>query len=580
MYYRSINMKIIGLGIGMVDKQETADSLSLASNPGRVKVNFLLWTRYYPKWPLILITTLFISLILSAAYSRLFILLVLVILGVNYAYWKIVSSHFLNGCINPAVVISVRPLLIAVYSDLSKGQGDYPTIKIIPVPLTSIYTRFPEVGMRLATISLYWQGSDQMPHWVDFTPYPAECATSDSATNVRILESITENQWAYLQASLAVVPEPRQAGLYPIDLTALTETANQYQSDHTMTQADISLSPITDSMGMTQYCLDFPCVEERILSAEERSTIEASKKRAKRLMIAEIIGCLVLLALISVTTTLLVSIHSLFSLLIPGSMIIIFFLGLMAREHFRHTKACSVDLATGTMRTFRGFLKYDNEFGFDKEKSFLMRKRVIRKDIKKDQTLELAGSGRIIRANGNPVSIDFMPVIANIASQPAFAAIARQAEWMEQVGKTKDDEPLLANRRELSTIEHEELRLLSKQTLSGLVTPILLFTAGVAFALFRGLTNHSNIFHMPIFYLAILGVLLSVGHAIINIRKANRLRKAEQFGILIIIRVPAGKYQSLTPTQTDDDVIELFPNSPDIIWTINGEAAPWRKKKP
>lgn len=559
--------------------------MSTASNPGHVQVNFLIWMRYYPKWPLILTTALIASLLVTAAFRGAWALLFLAVLGANYIYWKYVRACFINGCVNPAVVVSVRPLLIAVYTDLTKGRGNYPAIKILPIPLTRIAKRPPEVGMRLATIAFYVQGPNpDLPHWVDFTPFPTECATTDAAVNVRVLESISAEDWALLQAALATVPAPRQAGLYPIDVTALTDVARQYQPDpevppaETPPNIDKAEVPLADSAGMTQYCLGFPCVEERALTAAERSAIAVTRQQSYRMFVAMLAGCLALAALIGITNPLLVPLHPHFTLVIPGSLFLLLTLGVLARQYYLQMQACAGDLATGTLRMFRGFLAYDSEMGFSKEKWLLMRKRVLRKDIKKPQTLEIAGSGRIIRANGHPVASLFMPAIVRVATQPAFAAIARQAEWMDQVGKTDDDEPILMNRRELSAAEHDELRMLAKQAVVKPLVSVPIFTAVVAYAMLHGMIDPSSAnYNMPLFYVATLAMLLTWIQCILGARKAFRLRRVEQRGVLIILRGPEVKHQYVVPTQTDDVIVEVFPQSSDLLWTINGVPAPWRK---
>jgi hypothetical protein len=46
-------------------------------------------------------------------------------------FWR-AREHFWYGDINPAIVISLRPSLIAVYGDLSTGGAPFRVIKVLP----------------------------------------------------------------------------------------------------------------------------------------------------------------------------------------------------------------------------------------------------------------------------------------------------------------------------------------------------------------------------------------------------------------------------------------------------------------
>lgn len=199
------------------EKMVTVDSSSAASNPGMVQVNYLHWFLNYPLWPIIWALSLVVFAVLTYMVHRGFGVPAFLLLLMNRFYWTRVREQFRYGCVNPGVVVSLRPLLIAVSTDLSKGVGEYPVVKIINKRLTSIAGQRPQIGTRVATVALYSQGTDSAkPHWIDFDPRPVDCATTNIAQITRVLHSIPAEEWQQLERWLPQVPKPYTPGLYMI----------------------------------------------------------------------------------------------------------------------------------------------------------------------------------------------------------------------------------------------------------------------------------------------------------------------------------------------------------------------------
>lgn len=193
----------------------TMDDSTRASSPGGIRVSRLLWLRHYPKWPFLWAASLIVMVVLAWMVHWVFWIPAGLLLGMNFLYWKRIQEHFLHGCVNASVVVSLDPMWIAVATDLSKGIGDYPAIKIIHKELSRIGGQQPQVGSRLPTVALYASdGKDETPHWVDFDPRPAQCATSDDRELQRLMDSIDSEDWDDLDARLGEIPRPYHVGLY------------------------------------------------------------------------------------------------------------------------------------------------------------------------------------------------------------------------------------------------------------------------------------------------------------------------------------------------------------------------------
>jgi hypothetical protein len=189
---------------------------AVASNPGRLRVQTFRWIRHKPLWPLLWAGLLAGSLLLPIAIHWSLWFLVVTLLGCNILYWLVVRGVFWSGDANASIVVDVDPLLVAVATDLTKGRGSYPVVKIIEVALDDIDGNEPEVGDRLATVASYSPSGDSREHWSDFDPLPVQYATDDEDEIAELMESFGEENWVGLKMLLREVPRPYEPGLYKI----------------------------------------------------------------------------------------------------------------------------------------------------------------------------------------------------------------------------------------------------------------------------------------------------------------------------------------------------------------------------
>ena len=202
----------------------TLNDSAQASNPGNIKVNLIRWMRFYPKWPSILFGSFALFLMLAIFIHWGFYLLAVPALILSWMYWRRVQDHFAYGCVNAGVVVSTQPMLIAVSTDLSKGIGEYPAIRIIEKSLPAACNQPPQIGSMLPLVALYQPSPDvRLPHWESFDPRPVECATGNRDTIQRSFESLTDSDWTELKSHLRQVPRPFQCGLYHVKPDAKTE---------------------------------------------------------------------------------------------------------------------------------------------------------------------------------------------------------------------------------------------------------------------------------------------------------------------------------------------------------------------
>lgn len=194
----------------------TVSEGTYATNPGRLSVNYLRWLRHKPKWPLIWITLLLLS-VAVVTWSPGFLtgLFFMLVAACNFFYWRRVGDHFRYGNTNPGIVVGLEPTLIAVLTDLSMGEGEYPVIKIVEVNIKRSAGEPLKLGAYLPTVALYdHPASDDSAHWSDFFPLPADYATGDIAKVLFLLATFERSDFDELKAGLKHIAQPYQPGLF------------------------------------------------------------------------------------------------------------------------------------------------------------------------------------------------------------------------------------------------------------------------------------------------------------------------------------------------------------------------------
>jgi len=200
-----------GIGVG---EQHT-----VASTPGGVTLNIFKWLYYDPIWPF-LFAVLLLALfpVLKIIPSSIGAGWMMVGMVLNVGYWSRAIGRFKEGCANPGIIISLSPLLIAVYTDMSKGDGDYPAVKIMKTRMPRVGKAPFQVGMRVPTVALYSAGmlfSGMMkPHWIDFYPVPVACGSWSDREVERVKQAIPKEEWEMLETWVKEHPQTAQPGLY------------------------------------------------------------------------------------------------------------------------------------------------------------------------------------------------------------------------------------------------------------------------------------------------------------------------------------------------------------------------------
>lgn len=122
---------------------------------------------------------------------------------------KQIAAHLRDGNATPAVVVSLRPLVIAAYT------SDLDAVVLLRFPLTFAVQYNLSVGTRLVAANLFWRdeengqiyyaadivpGPERSGDWTHFGPLIAEFLSDDHAAIAALKRDFDAEDWALLDA--------------------------------------------------------------------------------------------------------------------------------------------------------------------------------------------------------------------------------------------------------------------------------------------------------------------------------------------------------------------------------------------
>jgi hypothetical protein len=287
--------------IGLSEPQP-GSAEAMASNPGRVRLHYRHFLRGYLIESLSLFGLLLLFILPAVLWHWGFWLGVVVLLVLNVKFWRGVRWQGLYGCVNPGVVVSTEPYVVAVLGDLTTSGEPWPVIKIQSEPrgrMVRMTGGPPEVGARLATVAIYW-GSRDADHWANFFPDVINCLTTDAEVIERVQGTIDEENWQELDEGLKRIPQPYKPGLYPLaaeeekeERKEVAEEREEEKEEHKKEEAAVRLPPPRKALKkIIAECMPHRFVSEWYLGNEipEKKLNNAMSSYAKDVEADEVLG--------------------------------------------------------------------------------------------------------------------------------------------------------------------------------------------------------------------------------------------------------------------------------------------------
>ena len=212
----------------LYNKHNPAPNGTYATNPGQILVDNKRWLRVYCEpWKFIAAGALVVVGTPLLAYGIIldnFLLLVgigIVCLALWWLYELLGYGDkervYIDGDSNPGIVISLNPVLIAVATDLTRGIGEYPVVKIIKLHWKGRPGFELKEGAEVATIARYeWEKNPGDPYWGGFNPHPVQAVADDLDDATPLMNTYMKRSWENLRNLLVHVPKPYKPGLYRI----------------------------------------------------------------------------------------------------------------------------------------------------------------------------------------------------------------------------------------------------------------------------------------------------------------------------------------------------------------------------
>lgn len=183
--------------------------------PGNVRMNPLRYLRYFPTAIVIpgafALATFAFPFLAGLSYWPVILVGIAAVVGQFVKPYR----HFMYGTLSPAVVLQIKPLILAVYTDLSDNHRlSVPVVKIVRHPRLRS-DRFA-IGQRCVTVSLYqpYDGFRERQKWKDFEPLLVSVATSDPAISSNALRCLPDDDWFMLEQFVLQLPKPPSLGLH------------------------------------------------------------------------------------------------------------------------------------------------------------------------------------------------------------------------------------------------------------------------------------------------------------------------------------------------------------------------------
>lgn len=137
----------------------------------------------------------------------------------SYFIFKMLSlfkdrDMFKSGDLCPGIVINESNMKIAVLTDLTRGIGKFPIIRIKKVKLPNQYRK---KGTMIPVAGGY-QKTGNYSHWNYFTPLPIPSGSYDDDLIAEKIKLIPTMEWVKLKTEIKKLNADPAEGYYPIDI--------------------------------------------------------------------------------------------------------------------------------------------------------------------------------------------------------------------------------------------------------------------------------------------------------------------------------------------------------------------------
>jgi hypothetical protein len=192
---------------------EEAKSGAWASNPGRLRPDWKQVLRAWPAYWQVPLVIVVVSLLGG------WLLHPWLLVGLALAAWsgwdgyKGITTLLMNGDVCAGIVISERPARVSVLANLSATGENHPVVKIVEQPILKTATGPLRAGTRAALVAFYRGPLTPTGDWQNFGPMMINTLVSNPAEIQRVLDSIPQEDWNYLDNYATRLPS-QDEGLY------------------------------------------------------------------------------------------------------------------------------------------------------------------------------------------------------------------------------------------------------------------------------------------------------------------------------------------------------------------------------
>ncbi len=164
---------------------------AVGSNAPRTKPNVFRWFISHPKKMFKQIAALLIGYFLMTNLHWFFGIIFLgALIWIIYHWWGTFRIYRI-GDINPGKVIHLNPDRIAVTTNMTKGFGNFPIIRILEVNLRKEDKVLNKI---IPTLASYYNNPHGYPFWSEFHPFPINHGISNKEELQKFANSYTQSE--------------------------------------------------------------------------------------------------------------------------------------------------------------------------------------------------------------------------------------------------------------------------------------------------------------------------------------------------------------------------------------------------
>ncbi len=130
-----------------------------------------------------------------------------------FIHWLHLKDLVQKGQLLPARIVSLKPLRIAAFAELSRGEENYPALMVLPLPEHALGRLEPRLGQKLSLLASA-SGARHLKYYQELHPTFFSSLYEPPLPYEPSFEELEEQQWFLLDEAIQYLGRPLRYGLH------------------------------------------------------------------------------------------------------------------------------------------------------------------------------------------------------------------------------------------------------------------------------------------------------------------------------------------------------------------------------